>query len=414
MIQAARLHHGKQFDLANLEQAVERVKQLYADKGYLEVEFTDEDLQYNIEAGEINTQLTLREGKHTSVHFEGNARIHEKKLRTVVELSSAEDLHKERIEEHAHNLIAYYKERGFHFVNVSSHQAEDEQTHTLTFVIEEGSRVQVRSITIEGNEALTTEQLRKQMFTKEKGLFSRGLYREAVFREDLLAIKGFYQQQGYFDAEVVSTSKDFSADQAGVAIHLIVEEGIQTHVGQIDIQGEPDEETLANIRERLSFQPGEPLNKGKVEQGISPIEAFYHNQGYINARVVPSIEISEDKRQASVTFRIEKNQKFYIGNISIQGVDRTRKSFVTRALQINEGALFQPEKIRATERQLDKTDLYESATFHRVDPESDRPVQDMLLSVNETATKVIELRAGYGTEDGLQGSVEVSDKNLFN
>jgi outer membrane protein assembly factor BamA len=51
LIQTSRLR-GKLFDLEQLEQAVERVKQLYAEKGYLEVELTDEDLQYNIETGD--------------------------------------------------------------------------------------------------------------------------------------------------------------------------------------------------------------------------------------------------------------------------------------------------------------------------------------------------------------------------
>jgi outer membrane protein assembly factor BamA len=105
----------------------------------------------------INPQLTLREGKQTRVHFEGNTRVYDKKLRAVVTLSSAEDLRQEWLEDHVQALIAYYKERGFHFVTGSSRQAEDEQTHTLTFVIEEGPRVHVRAITIAGNVALTKD-----------------------------------------------------------------------------------------------------------------------------------------------------------------------------------------------------------------------------------------------------------------
>jgi len=65
-------------------------------------------------------------------------------------------------------------------------------------------------------------------------------------------------------------------------------------------------------------------------------------------------------------------------------------------------------------RGLHRLGLYDSVTFQRLDPESDNPVQDMLLDLSETSARDVEFGFGYSTERGLKGFVEYSDKNLLN
>jgi outer membrane protein insertion porin family len=414
LLKKSRLKPGRTFTFDGLEQGLERIKTLYAEKGYLNMEFTGRNLEYNTETGKADLQLTLTEGKPTILRFEGNTRINTKKLEGIVNIFTSEGLPEENLEENASAVVEYYQTEGFPFVNVTYRKTEEENAFTITFAIEEGPQVRVQDILIEGNQAFSTKQLRKLMFTNTGGLFSKGLYQEKVFQEDILAIKAFYRQNGYLEAEVITVSKEFSSDQTQVSLSLVIQEGIQTRVADIRILGESRETALKKIRKSLLLKNGNPFTIDDITQSIDRIKEFYANQGHIKANVDVSTAFNTDNSQITVTFTITPGKTFYIGKISIQGVIRTKKVFITRELKVKEGDVYNPQKIKETVRRLHQLGFYDNVTFRRLDPKSDHPIQDMLLAVSETSAKDVEFGVGYSTERELNGFVEYSDKNVFN
>jgi len=410
----AQLDPGMTFSLEKVEQGMEWVKKFYAQKGYLDVKFNERDVKYNDATGKADLRLTLVEGKPTRIRFEGNARLTNEKLKELLKIFTGEVLREEILAENADALAQYYREQGFPFVNVTCRTTEEGEAPVIIFTIEEGAQVRVQQITITGNHAFATKQLRKHLLTDTGGLFSKGFYQEKVFQEDLLAIKAFYQQNGYLEAEVVSVTKEFSEDQQQVSLSLVIREGVQTRITDIRLLGESDETVLKKIRKRLLLKNGDPLDISKTTQSVDLIKEFYANQGYIKAEVDVSTEFSGDNRQVTLTFTIAPGKQFYIGKISIQGVFRTKEVFITRELRVKKGDVYHPQKIRETVRGLNQSGLYDSVAFRRLDPKSDEPIQDMLLAVTETSTKDVEFGFGYSTERGLRGFVEYADKNVFN
>jgi len=325
-----------------LEEGVERVKNFYAEKGYLDVKFTDREFTYNYDTNKVDLRLTLIEGKPISVQFDGNTHIETEKLRDTLKIFTSGRLQEEILAENAEALAEYYRKKGFPFVKVTYQTAKGDNAPVIIFTIDEGARVRVQKITITGNHAFSTRQLRRQMLTDTGGLVSKGFYQEKVFQEDVLAIKAFYQQNGYLEADVVSVSKDFSEDQGQVSLSLVIKEGIQTRITDIRILGEQDEAVLKKVRKRLLLKNGDLLNISKVTQSVDLIKNFYANQGHIKAEVDVSTTFSDDNRQVAMTFKITPGQKFYIGRISIQGVIRTKKVFITRQLRVKQGDLYNP------------------------------------------------------------------------
>jgi len=63
---------------------------------------------------------------------------------------------------------------------------------------------------------------------------------------------------------------------------------------------------------------------------------------------------------------------------------------------------------------LHQLGLYDSVRFQRLDSKSNKPVQNMLLFVNETSAKDVEFGIGYSTELGARGFAEYSDRNVVN
>ena len=414
VITASKLRKGMHFTLERLETAEEQIRQYYGKHGYFDVEITDHDMKYNYKTGEVNLSLTLEEGKLTSIRFEGNTKIKSKKLRELIDIASLKGADEENLLENATRLSDLYRSKGFHFVQVSYQRIEEEGTPVFIFFIEEGPKVHVKKISINGNQAFKTKKLQSLMFTDAGGIFSKGVYQEQIFEEDLLAIQSFYHQNGYLEASIASVSKEFSQDQSQVSLLLHIQEGIQTYIETIHISGEEEDAFVKKIQKLLTFQEKKPLNIAKVTESVNLIKEFYANKGYIQAEVDVTTQFITDKSRANIILRISRGQQFFIGKILLEGVIRTRKEFITRELQVKTGDIYNPQKIRETVRQLLQLGFYDNVIFRRLDPKSDNPVQDMILSVKETSAKDVEFRVGYSTETDFKGSVEYSDKNVLN
>lgn len=415
LIASSTLRTGMHFTLEAIEKAKELVEQAYAKKGYFEAKITAQDMTYNYDTGEVNLVFTIVEGQPLTIRFEGNAQIKTKTLHKLINIGDfGKGNQEEFLAEHTSKLTEYYRSRGYHFANINAEYTAEDATPTLTFVIEEGQQVQVEQITIEGHHAFTTKQLQALMLTDTGGWFSKGVYQEKVFKEDLLAIKTFYQQHGYLIAEVASATIEFNQEQNQVTLHLLIQEGLQTRVEKLHIIGEEDETVLKNLRKRLALHEQDPLNLDQLVQTIDQFQEFYANKGYIKAEIKDFRSFNEDQSQVILTLKIDRGIQFFVGKISIQGIIRTKKDFVMRELQVQEGDIYNPEKIRETVRRLLQLGFYDSVTFQILDPKSTNPVQDMLLVVKETSAKDVEFGFGYNTETDFKGFIEYSDKNVLN
>ncbi len=414
LLKASKLRIGMRFTLERLAQAIERMTESYAEQGYLKVKFT-RDMEYNYDTGEVNLFLTVNEGEPTQIHFEGNSQVKTGKLEKLLNIFTPKGIQEDILKESAITLRDYYYAKGYPFAEVAYQRTgKEEEISTITFVIKEGTRVQVEKITFEGNRAFKTKQIQTQMFTATGGLFSKGWYQENVFQEDLQAIKMFYQQNGYLEADVVSTTKDFSSDQTRVSIHLVITEGVRTQMGTIRIVGEQDQETLKQLNKRLTLREDAPLNVTQVGQNVEIIKNFYANRGYIRTAVNVSTEFYDKNSRVTVTFEIDRGKQSFIGKVTIYGEVRTKRKFITRELQVKEGDIYNPQKIRATVRRILQLGFYESVSFRRLNPKNTNPVQDMILEVKEISAKDVEFGFGYGTETNIKGFVEYSDKNVLN
>ncbi len=408
------LQSGTRFTLERLDRGIEKITRYYAEQGYLDASVTSRDMKYHYDTGEVNLTLTLDEGQPTDLRFEGNTAIKTGKLRETLNLFTPQGIPENLLKESAVKIADLYRAKGYHFVKVTFEQTREDEAHVIVFHIEEGSRVEVNTITIEGNQAFADDAIREQMFTTSSGFFSKGWYQETVFKEDLQAIKAFYQQHGYLEADVISTTRDFSPDRSAVSIRLVIEEGVQTRIHGIEIAGVETPEAEQAVRERLKIEQGMPLNIDLVTQSGTAIQNMYANQGFIQAEVDVSTQFSPDKRRADIRLTVKRGTRFYIGRITIQGVFRTKEQFITRELQVKEGDVYNPAKVRETVQRLFQLGLYESVAFRRLDSKSTEPVQDMILLVKETSAKTVEFGGGYSTEANVNAFVEYSDKNVLN
>ncbi len=414
LVTISALRPGRTFTPALFDKGLERIRTAYVKKSYFHLTVVSQNVTYNAQSGEAEVQVTLDEGFPTHLRFEGNARIKDSVLKKLITLRSANDLSETALEGHRQTLLTWYREKGYHFIDVSMDTSEEQGQSVVLFRMTEGPRVAVEQLVIQGNQSISTKDLHQVMLTNTGGLFTTGWYQETVFDEDVLAIKAYYEQQGYLGIEIVSVARAFSPDQSRVSLTITIAEGVQTSIVDVRILGEPDEGRAKRIQRLNTLKVGEPLTTSDVSTTVGLIRNYYNNQGYLNANIDVSTAFNEDNSQVIVTIQISSGQQFFIGNISIQGVVKTKKSFITRELLVEQGDIFNPQKVRDTVRRLHQLGLYDSVRFQRLDSKNSDPVQNMLLSVDETSAKDMEFGFGYSTELGARGFVEYADRNVLN
>ncbi|MCP4399371.1 MAG: outer membrane protein assembly factor BamA, partial [bacterium] len=398
----------------NLENAMTLVKQKYIQAGYFDMKFSDRDVEYNYNSGAAEIVLTVEEGVRTGVEFEGNSKISTGKLEKQFEISELEELTDEVFEEHVKRLQEYYQASGFHFVEIRYDDSTEDDTPLITFFIEEGPPRRVESIGLEGNSAFSSKELQKLLFTGSGGLFSKGYYQEKIFQEDVAAIKAFYHQKGYLEAEVLLVSKDFSQDRQQISLRVVISEGVQTLISKITLLGEQDEEMERELRKLLLFKEHEALNANQVRKSLDRFKEFYANRGYINAQVAVIPEFNKDNTQVSITLKISRDKQFFVGEITIKGIVRTKEEFVRRELRLDSAEVYSQEKIKKTVRRLLQIGLYDSVSFRRLDTKSTNTTQDMILEVKESPSQGVEFGVGYSTLDDFKGFVEYTNRNFLN
>jgi len=351
--------------------------------------------------------------------YEGNSKVSTEDIEKALELKPPvlwdEALVKRTIEK----IRKLYRDKGYYLVTVRTEILKEDRIKNLKFLIDEGTKVLVRKIYIQGNSRLSDETLKGAMLIREGGYWS-GLTSRGQFDEDILVqvdsrrIQMEYLKRGYAFARVDKPSITFTPDRREVVVSYNVFEGERYRVGKITFSGDLDfiqnpDETL----ESLSSQNKNWWNYLKIQEDLQKIQDIYGDQGYAYANVSPSWVVADPENNIlDVDFRIDKGSLVYFGQIDIQGNFETLDRVIRRELEVTEGELFNISRYRESKSNLEKLGYFASVKFIQKDI-LDEQKMDISIEVEEKNTGTLTVGASFSSFDrfGLQGSV--SKVNLF-
>ena len=123
-------------------------------------------------------------------------------------------------------------------------------------MINEGKRYRIRNVSIQGNEAFTTESL-SQHIQLAKGDF----FHAKKMNADLSALRDAYGSQGYIHADI-KAEPHFLEEPGVMDLTYDIAEGDQYRVGNIvvNIEGENPHTRRDVIMNRISLAPGEVID----------------------------------------------------------------------------------------------------------------------------------------------------------
>ena len=328
----------------------------------------------------------------------------------------------------------YFDDKGFKNADIQVVQRDDvtQKNHViLDVIIDKKEKMKVRTITIEGNDALRAGQIKGGLF--KKGAFSKT--HEAGKLSSFLKSKKFtperwkadkqklidkYNEHGYRDAVILGDSV-WNVDDKHVSINIKVDEGKKYFVRNITWVGNTvyTSDYLAAV---LGMKKGDVYNQKLMNKRLTEDEDAvgnnYWNNGYLFYSLHPT-EINIVGDSIDLEMRIFEGPQAHINHVRINGNDRLYENVVRRELRTKPGDLFSKEALQRSAREI--------ASMGHFDPEKVNPqpvpdpengTVDINYDLEQKSNDQIEFSLGWG-QTGVIGRIGLklnnfSMRNLFN
>lgn len=345
-------------DKAAIARSVERIKALYAEKGYYLAEVTDRIRE--IKGNRVILTFRIEENRKVQVkriHFLGNKFAKDADLRSVMQtrqgdflswLTQAGTYRTDVFAGDVELLSSYYLDHGFINVQIEPPKValtRDKRSIVITINIVEGEQYRVSSVDLKGD--LPGEGLK------------------------------------FPPPDEIEKAK---LDQ------------VQAQRGE--------------LLDTLVVKAGDVFSRSKIGQDIVRLTERYSNDGYAFANIYPLTEVDEPNRTIAIVFDVQKGQKVYIERINVRGNTITRDKTVRRELELNEGDLFSGEKLKRSRENILRLGYFEDVAFTTPRGSAD----DLLvlnIEVKEKPTGIFSVGAGFSSAENFVFTAQVQKDNFL-
>jgi outer membrane protein insertion porin family len=277
LVKETGLKIGGSVDPYAVEEARRKMVALYHTNGYNDVQIT---IAEGTKATDRGIVYVINEGtpqKVWDVEFIGNEFVSGRRLKTQIEskppilMVFKGYVDREKVDGDVQRLVAYYRSFGFFQAKVGRTLTYNEKGNwlTLTFVIHEGPRYQVRNVKFMGNQLFADDSL--AMGVK---LPSQQPFEQAKMNGDVEWLKELYGSQGYVFADI-RAEPIFLEEPGQLDLVYHIEEGKQWRVGRIfvHIDGENPHTRIQTALNRISLRPGEIMDIREVRASERRLQA---------------------------------------------------------------------------------------------------------------------------------------------
>lgn len=393
-------------DAFNFETIRKGLRSLYS-LGY----FADLAVEAEETPGGIVLKLVLAENPRVmGIEFEGVKAIDKKTLREKLSLKENDFFSQRTIFAQKDTIIAAYRDEGFPMAAVSyvTTREKEKGKVVVTFGVNEGKKVRVKAVQFSGNASAKSATLRKQMDTKLKSWWRGGKFKQETLDKDLEEIVKYYQSQGFRDARITDHQLVYSENKRDLIIRISVEEGQLYLIGNTEWSGNSILRT-DDLKKLIAYKNGDRYNIEKIEKTLSDVYSLYAERGYIFVNV--DRQETVDNGAVNISFSIEENQPSFVQHIWIEGNDRTKEKVIRRQLTAKPGQLFKRSVLQRSQRDVYSLGFFEDVL---VDYQVNQPPDiDLIFKIKEKQTGTATAGAGFTSDAGLTGFVELGHNNLF-
>ena len=177
----------------------------------------------------------------------------------------------------------------------------------------------VSTVTVEGNDKVSTDDLKKEIRTRE-----RGSYDTSVIGADVQRMLTIYQRQGYFGTKIEPQKIDLGDNRVNVVYEIT--EGHPTWITDIDFDGNEKFSDRTLRGEILSREHAwwrimtqfDVFDEDRIQYDQQMLRQFYLRNGYVDFMVTDSAgRFTPDRQYYSVKFTVNEGPQYKFGKIKI-------------------------------------------------------------------------------------------------
>lgn len=350
------------------------------------------------------------------IEFQGNTKFNDAKLKEKVTITTGSIADAVLIQDNASRLRAFYEEEGYwlsSIVPILKRISPEEVS--LTYQIEEGPKIKIEKILVEGNKAISTKSIKKVMDTKEWWIFSfitsSGYYKKDRMDQDVEKIRDLYFNNGYIKVAVGEPKIKLTGNKKGMVITIPISEGDQYKISSVQFSGN---KVFGDdvIKKRITQLPNMPFSKGQLRGDILSISELYSENGYAVATITPDLIPDENKKLVEVHLKIDEGDRYKIGKIEISGNIKTRDKVIRREVRLDEGDIFNSKLLKRSYERINNLNFFETVDIIPK-PQPEEKLVDLDIKVKERPTGMLSIGGGYSSVDKLIGMVDLTQGNLF-
>jgi outer membrane protein insertion porin family len=351
------------------------------------------------------------------VLFEGNKKIKNNVLITQVNTKPREVLNDVTVQTDVQRITSYYASQGRGGASVEARIDDVGNGRVdVVFVISDGKRTGIKSVTFIGNNAYSSSRLRGLMQTRTTNIMSwlnkRDVYDEARFQADQEAIRRFYMQHGYADFRILSAEANFDEASSKYFITITVDEGDRYYFGEISIDSSiPGVDTEALMHE-VRTKTGHEFNSLLVEKTVEDLTLAMQRNGNAFAQVRPRGDRDYVNHTVSIVYVIDEGPRIYVERIDVRGNTKTRDYVIRREFQMAEGDPYSRVLADKAERRLRNTGYFQQVAI-TTEPGSSPDRIVVVVTVVDQSTGSFSVGGGYSTDNGFVAEVSMEEKNFL-
>ena len=360
----------------------------------------------------------------------GVNRLGEGEVKSRVHLTEGRPLDRNAVEQARAGIDSLYKHQGYYASQVKVLQLTPKPGRArIVFDVEEGQRVAISQVIVDGNKHFSDKAVVKHMATRPEGFwwFQNGEFDERTVEQDVRErLPNWYADQGFVDFQVTHDSLVSDSTGGKAVLRLTVDEGPVYRVGTFDIQGNRRFST-EELRALYPFGPvdrngaplggSRPFSRSEWNEATDKVQKLYANNGYIYAQVQPEEVRRTAARDAPVVdlrWTIREGSPATINKVEIVGNDVTHERVIREAIVMLPGDLFSQDRlIRSYQNVANLGFFQQPMPAPDVRPAANGVDVDVIFRVEERRTGNINFGASLGQGTGVGGFLGLEEPNLF-
>ncbi len=365
-------------------------------------------------ADKIGMKIFKRE-KITEVLIKGNKRIESDAILKIIKTAPGDIMLAKSLSE---DLKAVYSMGYFDDIRIEAEDGTDGKI--ITFVIKE--KPSVRKVRLEGNRHIEDKDIQEVLAIRTGSILNINIIHDSVKQiEDLYKGKNYHNVKVAYDIEHLENNQ--------TVIKFVIAEGEKVRIKRIIFEGNTayNDKKLKKMMETSEkgffswLTSSGDLSTEDLNQDIAKLSAFYHNSGYIQAKLgEPNIEFEEN--WINITIKIVEGSRFEVGTIDIAGDLIFSKEELLGKLKITNETFFNRAVVRNDVLAL--TDFYsdEGYAYAEIGPLIQQDTEKLIVNITYDVKKnkqvyfeTIIISGNTKTRDKvIRRELKVFEQELYN